>query len=130
MRNRDTKEQDSKDDCLVEELKETEEQSSNGLRTFYDDRISPIDMLDGHSEYARKDPIHSRKLLKVIFKNLKTASRVLEVSAGNGRVSKAVLRHIFNLIDIIEPSVNMRKRAEEQMVKLGRPYGKIFDCTM
>lgn len=111
MKNRDVKEQATKDDRLVEELKETEEQPSNGLRTFYEDRISAVDMLDGHSEYERKDPIHSRKLLRAIFGNLKTARRVLEVSAGNGRVSKAVLRHIFKTIDIIEPSVNMRKRA-------------------
>lgn len=130
MKNRDVKEQDSKDDCLVEEQIETEEQADKGLRTFYDDRISDIDMLDGHSDYFRKDPKHSLKLLRTIFKNRKTARRVLEVSAGNGRVSKAVLRHIFKLIDIIEPSVNMRKRAQEEMSQLGRPYGKVFDCTM
>ena len=49
-------------------------------------------MLDGHSGYVTADPIHSLALLKKIYGLCKNTVRsVLEVAAGNGRVSKAVL---------------------------------------
>ncbi len=96
----------------------------------YDDRDTDVDMPDGAEELEKPDPDHSNKVLKGTYRTFKPYHTVLELGAGQGRVSKAVLFNYFGVVDMLEPSDKMRARAIARMRAEGKKYGNTFKDTV